>query len=178
MRTKQDPLSYVDKTGVDKQQKFSLEPLVATSSILSANAKRQASNWFVVGFIPNLETRSSAARHIADSSVSVRDYHRCLSALLQPLVAMQKHPPKLLARRGTQRNMVRLILPVSAVMGDNLSSNKLSGRIHNNGPSSPRMSRRCLTTYADCDICPHLCQFVDAQHVVHDLSLAALGCQH
>ena len=161
---------YIDKTGVDKQQKYSLEPLVATSSILSAKAKRKSSNWFVIGFIPNLE---DVAR--TDSSAGVRDYHRCLSALLKPLAEMQRCPPKMTARRGTQLNLVKLILPVSTVMGDNLSSNKLCGRVHNNGPSSPRMSRRCLTTYSDCDNVPHPCHLIDPQLVI-ELSHAAIGC--
>ena len=67
---------YIDKTGVDKQQKFTLEPLVATSSILSAASKRKPANWFVIGFIPCLDNGSSATRNVADPAAAMRDYHR------------------------------------------------------------------------------------------------------
>ena len=48
---------YIDKTGVDKQQKFTLEPLAATSSILSAASKQKESQQLVCDWLRTQPTR-------------------------------------------------------------------------------------------------------------------------
>ena len=155
---------YLDKTGVDKMQKNSLEPLAATSSILSASSKQDCSNWFVIGYIPNLDGVSSNA---------MRDYHRCLSSLLEPLRHLQENPGQFLVRRGSKVARMTLRLPISTVVGDNLSSNKLCGKVENKTTTSVRMSRRCLTSHDSSDECPHHCHPVHPQ-LIHALSLVAL----
>jgi hypothetical protein len=49
---------------------------------------------------------------------SVRDYHKCLSILLQPLVKAQMDPPLLDVRLEDQIKRVRALLVMGAVLGD------------------------------------------------------------
>jgi hypothetical protein len=173
---------YIDKTGVDRIQKNALEPLVCTSSLLSAKAKRDPKNWFVLGYVPNLEVSSSANRKKRTSakkfrSINCRDYHRCLEVLLQPLIELQQGKHSFLFRRGDQVARFKMLCPISTVLGDNLSQNKLCGKMSNTAASCVRMSRCCLTPHFDCDTLPHECILVDGP-MVHRLSMASIGCTY
>ena len=107
------------------------------------------------------------------STSAMRDYHTCISCLLEPLKQLQENPGQFLVRRGSQVARMTLRLPISTVMGDNLSSNKLCGKVENKTPTSVRMSRRCLTSHDLSDECPHRCHPVQPQ-LIHALSLVAL----
>jgi hypothetical protein len=135
---------YIDKTGADKLQKNSLEPLVCTSSLLTAEARHDPRNWFVVGFVPNLELTSTARRTNETSkkrgkSSHARDFHNCLAKLLVDLLKLQRGKQVMLFRRGKEVGKFRIRCPISTVLGDNLSQNKLCAKIHNTHPSCPRM---------------------------------------
>ena len=173
---------YIDKTGADGIMKNTLEPLVCTSTILTAKARQDSSNWFVLGYIPNMEYSSTAERKMNSSrrktrSVNFRDYHRCLAVLLEPLKKLQREQTALTFRRGGDTARYRIICPIATVLGDNLSNNKLCGMLSNYTASSVRMSRCCLTAHEDTDQVPHVCTFVDGS-VVHKLCMDAMGCCH
>ena len=173
---------YTDKTGADQNMKNTLEPLVCTSTILTEHARQDCNNWFVMGFLPNLELTSSAKRRSASSgkknrSIIIRDYHRCLAVLLQPLIDLQRGMPPLRFRRGDFVARFKIICPVATILGDNLSNNKLCGRVSNHTESSVRMSRCCHTNFANCDALPHVCHPVEGQ-VIHSLCMDSLGCTH
>ena len=171
------PLSlYIDKTGADGIMKSSLEPLMCTSGILNHTTRQQASNWFMIGCIPNLELASGAGKK-KDSLLAIQDYHRCLDILLEPLKNVQKKMPKMNFRRGEFVAEYKIICPVATILGDNLSSDRLCGRITNNTPSSVRMSRCCLTPHQSCDAVPHDCHPVPV-HLCERLSMAALGARY
>jgi hypothetical protein len=53
---------YTDKTGADGIMKNTLEPLVCTSTLLTAKTRQDCNNWFVIGYLPNLEENSAARR--------------------------------------------------------------------------------------------------------------------
>jgi hypothetical protein len=141
------PLSvYVDKTRTDKIEKNSLKPVIVVSSLLTGSAREDTPNWICIGFVPNLHAVSSAQRRhqkgkAAHKSMAIRDYHWVLAAILGPLAKIQREMPV----------MAHKYCPISAILGDNLSQNTQSGRTANNGATSLRMGRRCLTTYEDSD---------------------------
>jgi hypothetical protein len=177
------PLSvYVDKTGTDKIEKNSLEPVMVVSSLLTGSAREDTSNWFCLGFIPNLHAVSSAQRRHqkgkADhKSMAIRDYHRVLAAILGPLAKIQREMPVMAHRRGRYFQNRKTYCPVSAILGDNLSQNTQSGRMANNGATSLRMGRRCLTTYEDSDSPGHVCVQVPSR-LIRRLNMGALGCEY
>ena len=166
---------YIDKTGADGIMKNTIEPLVCTSSLLSQSSRQDTRNWFIGGLMPNLEHSSSAKRR--GKKTQVRDYHRCLRVLLDPLIKLQQERPAIWFRRGNQTSLLRGLFPVLTIMGDNLSSNKICGRINNTGPTSPRMCRRCLTPFSETDTIPHHCLPINSK-AIQKLSSAALGCDY
>jgi hypothetical protein len=169
---------YIDKTGTDGMMKTGLEPLMCTSANLKQQARQDTKNWFTIGYLPNLELTSSAGRkHSNQRANNIRDYHRCLSVLLEPLMRTQKEMPAMSIRRGDQLAMYHLVCPIATILGDNLSQNKLCGKSSNTTPSSVRMSRCCLTPYAETDTLPHLCHRVPST-LIERLSMSALGCTY
>jgi hypothetical protein len=171
---------YVDKTGTDKLMRHSLEPVMFTSTTLCKAAREKSLNWHPLGFIPNLSTTSSAKRSTAKGrqpsrSHSVRDYHSCLMAILEPLKIFQRERPLTDFRRGNFVKRARAICPLAVVVGDNLSNSNLCGKFMNYKKSSVRMGRRCLTCYEDSDNAPHECVRVNGRQI-HRLQMASLGC--
>ena len=53
---------YVDKTGTDIQQRHGLEPLVFTTAILSRHVRNTTRAWRMMGYIPDLDLSSKAAK--------------------------------------------------------------------------------------------------------------------
>ena len=141
-------LQYVDKTGVDGIMKSSLEPMMWISSMLRQSMREDSSNWFPAGFIPNLAMISSAARRGKKGrkytrSAAVRDYHRCLEVLMQPLKDSQQNPPAMYHRRGDQIKYMYTSSPFLGLAGDNLNNDTATGRMGDYGRTTPRLSRRC-----------------------------------
>jgi hypothetical protein len=166
---------YIDKTGTDGVQKTSMEPLVCTSANLKQECRQDSKNWIVLGFVPNLEISSGAARR--NNPEIAADYHRCLTVLLEPLKQLQREMPVMSFRRGNMQCEYRIICPVTTVMGDNLSQDKLCGKSANKAASAVRMSRCCLTNYENCDKVPHVCYRIPSD-MCRRLSMAALGCYY
>jgi Plavaka transposase len=178
-----DPLMlYIDKTGTDRMQRHSLEPLMFTSTLLTKEARENSMNWKPLGLVPNLSSTSSAKRkgnkgRRATKSLSTRDYHRCLSVLLAPLVKCQTERPIMTFRRGDFVKKARVICPIAVVVGDNLSNSNLCGKVMNYKESSMRMGRRCLTSFGDTEKTPHSCIRINKVSV-QMLQMASLGCTY
>jgi hypothetical protein len=81
---------YKDSTGSDQKEAFSLEPILMATGLLDASFNGDPSSRFILGYIPSLSNmKSSAAQSrlsqtLAGYGASVRDYHKCLSIILQP----------------------------------------------------------------------------------------------
>jgi hypothetical protein len=171
---------YADKTGTDKIEKNSLEPVIAFCPLLKQFARESTSAHFLLGFIPNLSNSSSALRRgrsnrQGSKSMSVRDYHRCLEVLLSPLKKLQERKPIMYHRRGDLIKQARHFCSISAFVGDNKSHDMFVGRIADYGPTSPRISRRCLTEFSNCTQGNHLCRIMNSS-IIERLSMGALGC--
>jgi hypothetical protein len=171
---------YVDKTGTDKINKNSVEPVVMSSTILKNEERRKSTNWFVLGYIPNLNLTSSAMRNTKrtaskSQNEKTRDYHRCLQWILEPLLHLQKEKPAMIFRRGDQEGIFRIIAPLAMIMGDNLSNDVMCCRRQVRSQTAVRMTRRCLTTFQDCDESPHLCHQINSRHL-KKLTYASIGC--
>jgi len=83
-------IGYIDKTGNDVHQRNKLEPFSFTLSILNRSCRFTSKAWRVLGFIPDLEHKSSAAITCGCSGPigkgrATRNYHRCLSQTLSSL---------------------------------------------------------------------------------------------
>ena len=173
---------YSDKTGVDKIEKNSLEPVMATSPLLRNAIRENHSHWFYIGLVPNLTESSSADRRLQKGkakhrSSHVQDYHSCLRAIFHNFFELQKKKPTMQHRRGDCIQNRITSFPVACIVGDNLFHNALDARVGNASKSSTRLSRRCLTHFADATKLPHTCVHVDS-FLVRKLSMGAMGSEY
>ena len=157
---------YVDKTGTDANQRHSLEPVLFTLGIFSREIRNQARAWRILGFVPDLELKSSAVKTVARSKmenkgVGTRNYHACLRVVLDSLITAQKHPPPAYLRIGERVKAVRCRVPLAFVIGDGKSGDMLCGRF--GGYKTTRMCRACCVSYHDCNNPAHTCKWVVAK---------------
>jgi hypothetical protein len=171
---------YADKTGTDRIEKNSLEPVVAFCPILRKDVREQTSAHFLLGFIPNLSTSSAALRRgrsqrQGSKSMSVRDYHRCLELLLAPIKKLQESQPVMYHRRGDEIKQARNYCCISGAVGDNKSHDMFSARVGDYGETTPRLSRRCMTEYSRSNNSHHACELLNSS-LIERLTMGALGC--
>jgi hypothetical protein len=90
---------HTDSTGTNKKESFSLEPVLMSTGLLHSEFAGKPGSRFIFGYVPCLSNmKSSAAQAKKQSTVggfgcNVRDYHKCLSILLEPLVEAQRRQP-------------------------------------------------------------------------------------
>ncbi|CAJ1929995.1 unnamed protein product [Cylindrotheca closterium] len=90
-------VAYMDKTGVDKIEKISVEPVAVTSADLDQTSREKAENWVLLGYVPSLKwlrQQRSPTTTTNSRSMALRDYHHCLSILLEPLKTIQSEQPQ------------------------------------------------------------------------------------
>ncbi|CAJ1950960.1 unnamed protein product [Cylindrotheca closterium] len=168
---------YGDKTGTDRIEKNSLEPFAICSAELTIEKRGDADSWMLLGYIPNLKTvhkEASKSTTTNSRSMTPRDYHHCLAILLQPLKDLQKERPMLAFRRGEYIAHYKIIAPVMAVIGDNLSNDVLSQRMLDNTESAKRLSRRCFCLPSEADKPIHKCHLIQLW-MIRKLSLGSLS---
>ncbi len=79
---------YLDKTGTDVLQRYSLEPMLFTTAALNRESRENRRFWRHLGFIPS-------SKCMEDSKDSLEFYHQCLTVILRGLKAAQENPPRL-----------------------------------------------------------------------------------
>jgi hypothetical protein len=141
---------YTDSTGTDQKESFSLEPVLMSTGLLHSEFAGMPASRFIVGYIPCLSNlKSSAAQAKKHSTVggfgsNVRDYHKCLGILLEPLVLAQKKPPLMTVVLGDQVRKVRVVLLMGPILGDGKSQDMICCRVMSNSKTL-RLSRGTLT---------------------------------
>jgi hypothetical protein len=126
---------YTDGTGTDQKETNSLEPVVMCSGLLMSCFNSNHRSRVLLGYMPNLKSRKSAASQTRRSGTQagygcgVRDYHKCLSIILQPLVEAQQNPPTIDILLGDQVCRRRLILLMGFLLGDGKSQDMATGRV-------------------------------------------------
>jgi len=172
-------LIYFDKTGEDKYHRYSMEPGMMTISLFNRKCRNKESSWRHLGFIPNLDAKSSAEKERSRSGKlgkgrSCRNYHKCLSVLLGSVIGNQGFTKPLYRdiRFGhrVKRN-VRLFLPFAIVAGDGLSGDMICGR--QQSYKSDRVSRRCDTKFEDLSNFQRQCNFLSYPQI-HERCTRAL----
>ena len=108
---------YIDKTGTDAMQRFPLEPLMFTTSLLKRCVRENTNAWRHLGFIPPCDKHGA----------TMQSFHECLAELLSELKVFQSNPPTISFTFEGQTISKRLLLPVAFVMGDQLSQDKHCG---------------------------------------------------
>jgi hypothetical protein len=168
-------LIYADKTGTDGLcQRFGLEPVRFTTSLLKRRIRNQASAWRCIGYIFDMYHRSTAegARKkvstcclpflfcfssivplltpltmcLLQKGDGVRHYHEQLAFLLEGLIAVQVEGMMFPFRlnEGEKARWMSVKVPVAFIIGDTKGSDIFAGKYGSH--NSGRISRAC-----DCD---------------------------
>ncbi len=185
--TKQDPHEpflisleqYQDSTGTDNKESFSREPVVLATALLKAESNSDHRSRFIIGYIPSFSNKKSTADQtrrggtLSGFGSSVRDYHKCLSILLEPIVKAQTEPRPLLAvHLGDQIKRVLFILVMGAVLGDGKSNNILCGRV-GSFSRTLRLSRATFTPSEVASDTSHLFHWIKTS-VIERVTRAAM----
>jgi hypothetical protein len=149
---------YVDKTGTDANQRHSLEPVLFTLGIFKRKIRNQTRAWRILGFVPDMEQKSSAVKAAARSGdskgLSTRNYHKCLRVVLQSFVDAQQESHQVYLRIGNWVKCTQPRLPIAFISGDAKSGDMLCGRF--GGHNTKRMARACNVSMPECE--DHLVQ--------------------
>ncbi len=145
---------YVDKTGTDKYNRFGLEPVIFTTTLLNRGARNKTSSWRILGYIPAFDQKSSASKERERSTReskgrSMRNYHTCMSAVLKSLVTAQQQELVTFLRIGERVKKTKLKIPVAYVIGDAKSQDHLCLRY--NSYDGLRTCRACNCSFEDLD---------------------------
>jgi hypothetical protein len=151
---------YMDKTGTDVNQRYSLEPVLFSLAAIPRERRESRHAWRHLGFVPQQQSRDSDDEIIT----SLQFFHDCMYYLLDGLSAAQKNPPTLLVRlRDGQLVQRKACLPLMVVMGDQLSQDTLCGRLKSNAGGAGRVHRSCMCSYLNIDDPYHQCKKVSVE---------------
>jgi len=170
---------YCDKTGTDVYQRAGLEPLSFTFTIFNRKCRYQSKSWRVLGYVPDLEMKSSAYKTkqrlgLMGKGRPCRNYHTCLNKILLSLKEKQgNHEPIWeWIRIGDYVSYRRCFFPVAMMIGDSQSQDKMCGR-YLAYANVPRLCRACDVTPEESDNPDHKCIFLDMKDI-NDMCLVGL----
>jgi|GEM_PF-4704884 hypothetical protein len=147
---------YMDKTGTDALQRYSLEPVLFSTAAIPRETREKDSSWRNLGFIPSLSNTDQNQEETYDQK-QLQLYHDCLSVILRDLILAQKNPPTVTVERNGKKIKLKARLPVMIVMGDQKSQDTLCGRKHANSGGAGRVHRSCMCSYLTVDSPSHEC---------------------
>ncbi len=148
---------YTDKTGTDVYQRYALEPVMFTTPLIRRHLRQDtARTWRHLGFVPDLDLKSTASKKVSNNTKegrgrSTRNYHKCLSAVLDPFLKAQQEKPIVILRIAGRMRRCRLRLPILFAAGDNLSGDHLCGRVGGYGEGTSCICRSCNVSFEDLD---------------------------
>jgi hypothetical protein len=157
---------YIDKTGTDVMQRFPLEPLMFTTTVLKRSVREKASAWRHLGFMPPCDDVGRNAEQ------RLAQYHRCLAVLLSDLIELQRSPPEVDVTIDGVTVRKRLILPVAFVMGDQQSQDKLCCRKAVNAGGGGRIHRRCMCSSLTASCARTACTPMHKSHIEKIIDVA------
>jgi hypothetical protein len=150
---------YMDKTGTDVNQRYSLEPVLFSLAAIPREQRESRHSWRHLGFIPQQNNNPEE-----DTTSSLQVYHNFLSYLLDGLREAQQNAPTVtvpLPLGGLAQR--RALLPLMIVMGDQLSQDTLCGRLKSNSGGAGRVHRSCMCSYLHIDDPFHDCKKVNIE---------------
>ena len=142
-------IGYVDKTGTDKYNRYSLEPFSITTAIHRRKLRYSQDAWRVIGLIPDLEMKSSMAKKTAPKGYSTANYHECLAEVLRGLGDLERNGFVYHLRLGDRIKEVRIHCPLAFVMGDAKSGDSLCCRFGGHNSGVKRVCRSCDVEFKD-----------------------------
>jgi hypothetical protein len=139
---------FIDKTHIDSNGRFTLEPVSVTLSIFTKEFRKKPQAWRTLGYIKNL----SHGKENMSSLDKAKDYHFMLGCILGSVKDVQKKTGILwnLKYRGTYHRVV-FKFPLMFVMGDTEGHDKLCGKYLNRTTNVERLCCYCNCKTRDTD---------------------------
>lgn len=162
---------YVDKTGYTLNQRFSLEPFIMTTAIIRKFLRNHPKAWRPVGFIPDLESKSSAEKSYINSrnkGATAQAYHMALECILEGMQKVQDEGIVTWLRLGNHVKKVRIRPEVACIINDGKSADMTTLRVPSFHPKR-RVSRSCTTLQENSDLPTHNCEFVQINTEIGEL---------
>lgn len=154
---------YCDKTGTSINQRHPLEPFLFTLGIIRRSVRNNPAAWRALGFIPDLEAKSSAEKAFIRSKntgYTTQTYHLCLEYILKGIQEVQERGIVHWLRLGDVAKCVRLRPEVAFIINDGKSADMITGRVPSHH-CERRISRACKTKQKHCDLTiGHNCTFI------------------
>ena len=154
---------YLDKTGTSGNQRHPLEPVLFTTAIIKRKIRNQTRSWRPLGYIPDLESKSSAEKRYLstkNSGATSQSYHVALEYLLELFQEAQNEGIVTWLRLGDHIKKVRLRPELMCIINDGKSADMLTSR-YSSTHHDKRISRSCCTLQADADDVSKQCQFLE-----------------
>ena len=158
---------YCDKTGTSLNQRYPLEPFLLTTAIIKRCLRNYPRSWRIAGYIPDLETKSSAERAEIgrrNKGATSQSYHLALGYVLKGFQQVQDDGIVTWLRLGTFQKKVRLRVEIAFIVGDGKSADMLTCRLPGCHPTR-RISRCCRTLQQDCDQVLQTCSYINKDDV-------------
>ena len=156
-------MMYVDKTGTSMNQRYPLEPFIFTTAIIRRKLRNKPSSWRPLGFIPDLETKSSAERAYMNRKnvgASSQAYHQALGYLLEGMEEVQNKGILTYLCFGDTQKKVRIRPEVACIINDGKSADMTTLRQPGFFPWK-RVSRCCTTVMDECDLPTKECTYLE-----------------
>ena len=162
---------YVDKTGTTMNQRCPLEPFMLTTAVIRRSLRTDPTSWRPLGFVPDLETKSSAEAKFVNTrnrGATAQAYHHALGLLLKGVEEVQNKGIVHWLRIGEHKKKVRIRPEVAFVINDGKSADMITTRLPSFHPSR-RVSRSCETLQGESDQVTKECKFVHVNRQLQDL---------
>eukprot|EP00428_Durinskia_dybowskii_P015260 CAMPEP_0170207474 /NCGR_PEP_ID=MMETSP0116_2-20130129/3314_1 /TAXON_ID=400756 /ORGANISM="Durinskia baltica, Strain CSIRO CS-38" /LENGTH=1164 /DNA_ID=CAMNT_0010457931 /DNA_START=4517 /DNA_END=8013 /DNA_ORIENTATION=+ len=153
---------YMDKTGTDAYQRYSLEPILFSTA---ANPGK-----IEMGFIPSSKDLTKAVDKL-------QFHHDCLAALLGGIRAAHADPPLITIKDKITGSIMkkRARVPLMMIMGDQPSQDTLCSRLKANAGGAGRVHRSCMCSYMTVDDPSHKCHGVPQESMSQMTTFASLS---
>ncbi len=156
-------MMYVDKTGTSMNQRYPLEPFIFTTAIIRRKLRNKPTSWRPLGFIPDLETKSSAERawfNRENRGSTAQAYHQALAYLLEGMEKVQEEGIVTWLCLGGHKKRVRIRPEVACIINDGKSADMTTLREPGFFPWK-RVSRCCKTLMHECDLPTKQCKYLE-----------------
>ena len=149
-----DLIIYYDKTGTSDNQRYPLEPFIFSLAIIKRALRNNPRAWRPLGFMPDLESKSSADQTYSrqkNKVVTPQTYHRFLDFILEGVQKVQDEGIVTWLRLGNRVKRVVLRVNVAFIIQDGKSADMTTLRRGGTFAGVKRISRSCNIPQALAD---------------------------
>ena len=154
---------YCDKTGTADNQRYPLEPVLFTTSVIRLELRSCPRTWRPAGYIPDLESKSTHENKYVygkNPAAVPTSYHRFFGHILDGFARLEEKGFVKWLRLGNRNKLVRIRPHIAYIIGDGKSRDMLTGRQGGHRKGATRISSACMTGQLNCSNVIPACRYV------------------